>query len=381
MSFDESMNKVTQNEQMDIVITFWNKLDNEINTRYFTSVFLGHTRANDLLEAFQKALSDFDMYNLIQVSMDGPSVNWKFYDDLISNRTETEMPGLLNIGSCGLHVLHGAFKSGANKSEWNIKNILKGLYELFHDSPARRADYLKICGSDKYPKMFCQTRWIEDAEVAERAIEIWDNICAMHKFWENLPKSKRPASKSYLNVHDAITDKMILPKLHFFATVANLMKPFLTLYQTENPMVPFLYDDIHSLIREIMSWFIKPCILQKTKLGSDLCKIDLNDQENLLKHTKINVGCGATKSINNMSKIDDISSSDINNFKKDCVLFLTTFLQKMFERSPLKYSVTRYASSLSPLNMITKPDLCGSRFIHLCYHLNELKNVIKVSRS
>ena len=55
------------------------------------------------------------------------------------------------------------------------------------------------------------------------------------------------------------------------------MKPFLTLYQTENPMVPILYDDIHSLIREIMSWFIKPCILQKTKLGSDLCKIDLND--------------------------------------------------------------------------------------------------------
>ena len=46
---------------------------------------------------------------------------------------------------------------------------------------------------------------------------------------------------------------MILAKLHFFTTVANVLKPYLTCYQITNPMVPFLYDDLHSLVCEIMS--------------------------------------------------------------------------------------------------------------------------------
>ena len=36
---DESMNKVTQNEQMDISIRFWNELTNLVERRYLKSVF------------------------------------------------------------------------------------------------------------------------------------------------------------------------------------------------------------------------------------------------------------------------------------------------------------------------------------------------------
>ena len=43
---------------------------------------------------------------------------------------------LLDIGSCSLHIIHGAFKSGAEKNGWDIKSIFKAAYTILHDTPA-----------------------------------------------------------------------------------------------------------------------------------------------------------------------------------------------------------------------------------------------------
>ena len=149
---------------------------------------------------------------MLQVSMDGPSVNWKFYEKLIESREISELTGLTNIGSCGLHVIHGAFKCVAMSCECDIVKILRGLYILFNDTPARRSDYIDVTGSNSFPKSFCATRWIEDSDVAETAVEIWDNIL---KIWESLLKYKRPSSKSYLIVQEATRDN-IIGKASFF---------------------------------------------------------------------------------------------------------------------------------------------------------------------
>ena len=47
------------------------------------------------------------------LSMDGPNVNWAFQDILENYRKEEDpnASSLLNIGSFGLHVLHGAYKT------------------------------------------------------------------------------------------------------------------------------------------------------------------------------------------------------------------------------------------------------------------------------
>ena len=190
---------------------------------------------------------------MLQVSMDGPSVNWIFYEKFIESREISEVTGLINIGSCGLYFIHKAFKSGAMSCEWDIVKILKGLYALFNDTPARRSDYIDITGSNLFPKSFCATKSIEDSDVAESSIEIWDNILKIFKFWESLPKHKRPSSKSYSIVQEATRDNMILAKLQFFTSVANLHKPFLAACQTRDPVVPFVCDDLHSLARGIIS--------------------------------------------------------------------------------------------------------------------------------
>ena len=86
--------------------------------------------------------------------MDGPNVNWNFYDILVRKREENKLGELVNIGSCGLHVLHGAFKTGAKKTPWKISKIMLALFVMLHDTSARSADYRDVTGSDKFPYSF-----------------------------------------------------------------------------------------------------------------------------------------------------------------------------------------------------------------------------------
>ena len=53
--------------------------------------------------------------------MDGPNVNWKMLDLIVEDRNSNETyPNLLDVGSCSLHVVHGAFRTGMKLTGWGI---------------------------------------------------------------------------------------------------------------------------------------------------------------------------------------------------------------------------------------------------------------------
>ena len=69
------------------------------------------------------------------MSMDGPNVNWKLYDSIVEGRNQNdEYSSVIDIGSCCLHVGHGAFRSGVWKIKWGIDSVLKTMQNLFDDS-------------------------------------------------------------------------------------------------------------------------------------------------------------------------------------------------------------------------------------------------------
>ena len=131
VSFDESLNKVTQTCQMDLIVRFWNDLSNEVEVRYLNSTFLGHSSALDIRNHFNKETEILNLSRMLQISMDGPSTNWKFFNELSKYRCDCE---LIDIGSCGIHIMHGAFKTGAESTSWDIKSVLKGSYQILHDT-------------------------------------------------------------------------------------------------------------------------------------------------------------------------------------------------------------------------------------------------------
>lgn len=47
---------------------------------------------------------------------------------------------------------------------------------MFQESHTRREDYRRILSTNKFPLKFCATRWIENVAVAQRALEVYENI-------------------------------------------------------------------------------------------------------------------------------------------------------------------------------------------------------------
>ena len=156
ISFDESYNKITKNEQMDFSVWFCNNEKIIIVNRYFGFKFFGHGTASDLLDHFKVGTSKFQLKKITQISMDGPNVNLKFYRDFLVERQnfQPDIPIPIDIGFCGLHIIHGAFKTGFDETGWKIDNILRSLWYLFNDSPARIADYTDITSSMIFPLKF-----------------------------------------------------------------------------------------------------------------------------------------------------------------------------------------------------------------------------------
>ena len=67
--------------QMDINIHFWSKAKKNACVRYYDSKFFGHATTNDLLSSFNEITKFIDSENkIIQISMDGPSANWKLFE-------------------------------------------------------------------------------------------------------------------------------------------------------------------------------------------------------------------------------------------------------------------------------------------------------------
>ena len=62
-------------------------------------MFFGHGTCTDLLKNFDQGISCLNMSKLIQILVDGPSVNWKLIKAVVANGEEAELPQLIDTGT------------------------------------------------------------------------------------------------------------------------------------------------------------------------------------------------------------------------------------------------------------------------------------------
>ena len=77
--FDESL-KTSQKSEMDLHVRYWDVKEKKVVARYWNSKYLGNTCSNDLVKAFNDGLNELDLTKLVQISMDGPNSNLKFFE-------------------------------------------------------------------------------------------------------------------------------------------------------------------------------------------------------------------------------------------------------------------------------------------------------------
>ena len=368
ISFDESLNKVTKNEQMDFHIRYWDTETQQVCSQYFASKFLGHAKANDL-QCFRDVTAKLKPQKILQISMDGPNVNHKFYNDLLVEReaSELDLPCFIDLGTCSLHVGHGALRKGFEETGWKIERLLRSLFYLFEDSPARRQDYTEITGSSVFPLRFCSVRWVENCSIAERGVFIWNNIEKYVHTIESGPKKNIPKCASFKTVSVAVHEPLTCARLQLFITTANVLEPFLKMFQSSKPMAPFLAEEIHKIFKAIMEKFIKEELLSDSI--SSLINVNVEESKNHIEINKIKIGYAARKCLSkaNVGKVKE------TEFRYQALSCYKAIILKLKERSPIKLKFVLQLRSLKPQYIIRHPNASVTNFEKLLDSLIELK--------
>ena len=108
-------------------------------------------------------------------------------------------------------------------------------------------------------------------------------------------------------------DPFTVAKLKFFSFIAFHLMPYLTIYQSQKTLIPFLYDDLQSLYRELLGFSIKSEVLEKCKDDcKELLKIDLRDVKNHMKKKGIYVGFGTQQELLSILKKELATHAGVN---------------------------------------------------------------------
>lgn len=332
--FDESLNAGLQSKQMDIFVRFWD--GNKVSTRYYTSKFLGHALAETLQDELYDCCVDLGLSGMHQLSMDGPNVNWKAFDLLSTQIERGTRRKLLNVGRCGLHILHNAFRAGIHATEWDVEHTLTCLHWLFKDAPAPREDYTSVTGSSVFGHKFCPHRWIENVPVVERALLVWPNV-QQYVAAVRAGTVPRPKNKSFQVLSASADNILFTVHLNVFLTIAKVVTPFLTRYQTDAPMLPFIRNDLQDLVRDLLARFMQKSVLDKANTITKLLRVDPSEQTQHVASHAVDIGFAAEQSLRELKRTKKASERDCLALRLEAKSCLIAITQKILEKSPVNY--------------------------------------------
>ena len=288
---------------------------------------------------------------MIQLSIDGPYTNWKVFGKFNTAREANGDPCLADIGSCSLQIVSGSLNAGVTETSWEIDKIMKSMWKLLSDSPARRDEYLKLSVSGKFPLKFCATRCVENEDTAERAMLVWPDIILLINHFLSLSKINQPKNnKSYNWLVQVFKDKLVPLKLMFFKEITAILNGFLRPFQTNNPVVPFLSDVYEELIRKLMKMFLLGSTIDGAKIPLAFLKIDLNKMDTRLPLSQLRLPTTVKVAMITSS----CPSDKKDRFKKECISFIIGAINKLKERLPIKSLIVRASLCLSPDHILNR---------------------------
>lgn len=124
--------------------------------------------------------------------------------------------------------------------------------------------------------------------------------------------------------------------MHFMVSISQELQSFLTIFQSDDPLFPFLHSEMLKMIQNIGKRFLRE-IVYTPKLDGYIK--DISD---------INIGYGATEAIKKLKVVD------IYQFKKECLTFLKELYLKLIQKFPYNNPVVKGSSCITPEIMLNQ---------------------------
>ena len=194
---------------------------------------------------------------------------------------------------------------------------------------------------------------MENKLVSDRLLDVWPNMEKIVRFWKKMPVSKQPSSKSFKNVAEAVDDPLTPARLAFFSYVSSLMEPYLTKYQSNKPMIPFMYLDLKDLIKKLLQIIIKPEEIEKCKTGASFKSIDFTDKQIFMDGKGMQMGFRVQQILGIITEKDLVASSKIVQFRDGAKNLNITLLEKLLDKRPKPSTVLHCSAIFDPVTMIS----------------------------
>ncbi|KAJ8684453.1 hypothetical protein QAD02_020245 [Eretmocerus hayati] len=122
-----------------------------------------------------------------------------------------------------------------------------------------------------------------------------------------------------------------------------------------------MYEDLHELLRSLMSRVVLPEILAQNDTGAKLVVIDLKKKSHLILAPSFELGFAADAALKKArAGKNSVSDLEILKFREGCRVFMIELCKKLCLECPLGYKLVRGLSCLSP-RMMQRESLCKSR--------------------
>ena len=318
IAYDETPN-VEMKNQLDIWLRYFCEERGIVVARFLRSEMLGHTTADIVSKQILKCLHDdgITLRKVMAVSSDGPNVTKKIWKLMDSEKIESCAEGLLDVGTCALHIVHNSYGKGLDTHGQAWETFAINVFHFFK-SGARREDYRELqVMLDECEKHFLKhvkCRWLTLVPVLQR---VRDQHEVLKRYIDQLYKSDNKMddnNKRFRELRRQLAQKDHILWLEFLIEVGSLMQPFLTFFQGEGPLIHKLYDKMSDLVVVLLKRFIKPTVID-AKTMSELKQLDLSDAKSHLHHDKVEIGQRTRTELNSMTSAQAERNAHINKMK------------------------------------------------------------------
>ena len=135
-----------------------------------------------------------------------------------------------------------------------------------------------------------------------------------------------------MKLKSAVSDVFLPAKLSFFSSISQQVEQFLSEYQSDAPLLPFIQEDLVKLAMNLLRRCIKDKVIQKLANVKVWTALPLSDTSTHLSSSKVGLGFVTERIVSKLKRDKKVSKCQLLEFKAECKAILLTFCKKFFSK-------------------------------------------------
>ena len=345
LNIDESTSN-NHKRVLAILVSYFSKAEDKVVVEHLDSIEVVKVDAKSLYSALVKLFDDYSLPwgNLVSILMDSCAVMRGSKNGLEKLIKDNKAPHLLDIDGDICHHVHNACKKFCAPFEHWVEGLFADLHNDMKWSADMKESFSEVCEllnlKFTMPERFVSHRWLSVYDLSTSTLRLMDAFQVFYfSFFSaddkaiyqglileiyrkrsvgtearrRLKEIQETMSKKTLTDDGKARKRRIIEKtlvkskkssliMHFYQSALPMMKSYVCLFQSKKPLIHLIYDKLEELFKNFLSCFLKPESIPKK--GSSLKRMNLDDEECLLKERDIFFGTGAHAIMKTSKKAD-----------------------------------------------------------------------------